>query len=145
MYAADASACEVIPLGVVFPTLTEDVASVVSYCASEEIPVLPRGGGTSLAGQTVNEAVVLGFTQYMDSVHDVSPDAREAHVQAGTVPARLNDQAAEHGPNFGPDPAAGNRSAIEGEGRSATRQIPRRLRRPAGAPPPVRHGVRVGA
>ncbi|RLM53690.1 FAD-binding oxidoreductase [Halobellus sp. Atlit-31R] len=114
MYATDASAYEVTPIGVVFPTSTDDVASVVSYCAAEEIPVLPRGGGTSLAGQTVNEAVVLDFARHMNAVYDVDPDAREAHVQAGTVLATLNDRAAEHGLTFGPDPAAGNRSAIGG-------------------------------
>ncbi|MFB6091905.1 MAG: FAD-binding and (Fe-S)-binding domain-containing protein [Haloquadratum sp.] len=114
LYATDASAFEVTPIGVVFPTSTEDVASVVSYCADEGIPVLPRGGGTSLAGQTVNEAVVLDFTRHMDAVYEVDPDAREARVQAGTVLATLNDRAAEHGLKFGPDPAAGDRSAIGG-------------------------------
>ncbi|SDY08355.1 FAD-binding and (Fe-S)-binding domain-containing protein [Halobellus clavatus] len=114
MYATDASAYEVTPIGVVFPTSTADVASVVAYCADEEIPVLPRGGGTSLAGQTVNEAVVLDFTRHMDGVQSIDPDAREARVQAGTVLATLNDRAAEHGLTFGPDPAAGNRSAIGG-------------------------------
>ena len=114
LYATDASAYEVTPIGVVFPTSTADVASVVSYCADREIPVLPRGGGTSLAGQTVNEAVVLDFTRHMDSVRDVDPDAREARVQAGTVLSDLNDRAAQHGLTFGPDPAAGDRSAIGG-------------------------------
>ena len=114
LYATDASAYEVTPIGVVFPTSTADVASVVSYCADREIPVLPRGGGTSLAGQTVNKAVVLDFTRHMDSVRDVDPDAREARVQAGTVLSDLNDRAAQHGLTFGPDPAAGDRSAIGG-------------------------------
>ena len=54
LYATDASIYEVTPIGVVFPRSTADVAAVVSYCADREIPVLPRGGGTSLAGQTVN-------------------------------------------------------------------------------------------
>jgi len=114
LYATDASAYEVTPIGVVFPTSTADVASVVSYCAAEEIPVLPRGGGTSLAGQTVNEAVVLDFTRHMDSIRGIDPDAREARVQPGTVLSALNDRAAEHGLTFGPDPAAGNRSAVGG-------------------------------
>ena len=114
LYATDASAYEVTPIGVVFPTSTADVASVVSYCADEEIPVLPRGGGTSLAGQTVNEAVVLDFTRHMDAVRSVDPDAREARVQPGTVLSELNDRAAEHNLTFGPDPAAGDRSAIGG-------------------------------
>src|SRR6056297_1609185 len=58
LYTTDASAYEVTPVGVVFPTATDDVSEVVEYCAEREMPVLPRGGGTSLAGQTVNEAIV---------------------------------------------------------------------------------------
>jgi len=114
LYATDASAYEVTPIGVVFPTSTDDVSAVVSYCADREIPVLPRGGGTSLAGQTVNEAVVLDFTRHMDSIRDVDSDEREATVQSGAVLADLNDRAAAFGLTFGPDPAAGNRSAIGG-------------------------------
>jgi len=68
LYATDTSIYEVTPVGVVFPTSTADVSAVVEYCAGRGIPVLPRGGGTSLAGQTVNEAVVLDFTRHMDSV-----------------------------------------------------------------------------
>jgi len=114
LYATDASAYEVTPIGVVFPTSTADVAAVMAYCADEGIPVLPRGGGTSLAGQTVNEAVVLDFTRHMDSVWEVDAEARAARVQSGTVLSELNHRAAEHGLTFGPDPAAGDRSAIGG-------------------------------
>ncbi|WP_324760776.1 FAD-binding and (Fe-S)-binding domain-containing protein [Haloarcula montana] len=114
LYATDASAYEVTPIGVVFPTSTAEAASVVSYCADREIPVLPRGGGTSLAGQTVNEAVVLDFTRHMDAVVSLDSESRAARVQAGTVLADLNDRAAEYDLTFGPDPAAGNRSAIGG-------------------------------
>jgi len=114
LYATDASAYEVTPIGAVFPRSTADVASVVAYCADEGVPVLPRGGGTSLAGQTVNEAVVLDFTRHMDAVREVDADAREARVQPGVVLSTLNDRAADHGLTFGPDPAAGDRSAIGG-------------------------------
>ena len=114
LYATDASAYEVTPVGVVFPTGTEDVAAVVDYCATREIPVLPRGGGTSLAGQAVNEAIILDFTRYMDGIVDVDPDGREAHVQAGTVLEDLNQRLAPHDLKFAPDPAAGNRSAVGG-------------------------------
>jgi FAD/FMN-containing dehydrogenase/Fe-S oxidoreductase len=114
LYATDASAYEVTPIGVVFPTSTADAANLVAYCSEQEIPVLPRGGGTSLAGQTVNEAVVLDFTRHMDAVVSLDSESREARLQAGTVLADLNDQAAEYGLTFGPDPAAGNRSAIGG-------------------------------
>ncbi|WP_121743133.1 FAD-binding and (Fe-S)-binding domain-containing protein [Natronorubrum halophilum] len=114
LYATDASAYEVTPIGVVFPESTDDVAATVAYCAERELPVLPRGGGTSLAGQAVNEAVVLDFTRYMDDIVSIDPDARRARVQPGTVLADLNESLAPHGLKFAPDPAAGNRSAIGG-------------------------------
>ncbi|MGB9965592.1 FAD-binding and (Fe-S)-binding domain-containing protein [Halobacterium hubeiense] len=114
MYATDASAYEVTPVGVVFPADTEDVSAVVEYCATREIPVLPRGGGTSLAGQAVNEAIVLDFTRYMDGILDVDPDGREAHVEAGAVLEDLNQRLAPHDLKFAPDPAAGDRSAVGG-------------------------------
>ncbi|MFC6724303.1 FAD-binding oxidoreductase, partial [Halobium palmae] len=63
LYATDASIYERTPVGVVFPTSTADVAATVEYCAERGVPVLPRGGGTSLAGQAVNEAVVLDFSR----------------------------------------------------------------------------------
>ncbi|WP_435335952.1 FAD-binding and (Fe-S)-binding domain-containing protein [Haloarchaeobius sp. TZWWS8] len=118
LYATDASAYEVLPIGVVMPKTTEDVANVVSYCADREIPVLPRGGGTSLAGQAVNEAVVLDLSRYMDEVQSLEPEPVEgeptATAQAGTVLADLNATAAKHGLKFGPDPAAGDRSVLGG-------------------------------
>jgi FAD/FMN-containing dehydrogenase/Fe-S oxidoreductase len=114
LYATDASAYEVTPIGVVFPTSTADVSAVVEYCADREIPVLPRGGGTSLAGQAVNEAVVLDFTHAMDAILDIDPDSRSARVQAGAVLAELNETVEPHGLKFAPDPSTANRSAIGG-------------------------------
>ncbi|OVE84061.1 FAD-binding and (Fe-S)-binding domain-containing protein [Natronolimnobius baerhuensis] len=114
LYATDASAYEMTPIGVVFPTSTDDVAAVVEYCADREIPVLPRGGGTSLAGQAVNEAVVLDFTRYMDGIVSVDPDERRARVQPGVILDELNDTLSPHELKFAPDPAAGNRSVIGG-------------------------------
>lgn len=114
LYATDASAYEVTPVGVVHPHSTEDVAAVVEYCAEQGVPVLPRGGGTSLAGQAVNEAVVLDFTTHMDAVLDVMSGQRTARVQAGTVLADLDRRLATHGLKFVPDPTAGNRSTIGG-------------------------------
>lgn len=81
LYATDASAYEMTPVGVVLPRSTDDVASVVGYCAENGIPVLPRGGGTSLAGQAVNEAVVLDFTAHMGDVLEIDPDGQRATVQ----------------------------------------------------------------
>ncbi|WP_254271201.1 FAD-binding and (Fe-S)-binding domain-containing protein [Haloarcula marina] len=114
LYATDASAYEVTPIGVVFPESTSDVAAVVDYCARREIPVLPRGGGTSLAGQTVNEAVVLDFSKRMDALLSVDPDAALATAQVGTTLGDLNAELAPHGLKFAPDPAWGDKSALGG-------------------------------
>ncbi|WP_435129742.1 FAD-binding and (Fe-S)-binding domain-containing protein [Halobaculum sp. D14] len=114
LYATDASAFQETPIGVVLPKSTDDVAAVMSYCADREIPVLPRGGGTSLAGQTVNEAVVLDFTRYMDGIVDLDPEAAEATVDAGCIVGDLNAAAADHGLKFAPDPAWRDKSAVAG-------------------------------
>ncbi|SFL35375.1 Cysteine-rich domain-containing protein [Halogranum rubrum] len=114
LYATDASAYEVTPVGVVFPRSTDDVAAVVDYCAEREIPVLPRGGGTSLAGQATNEAVVLDLSVHMSDVDEVDSDARVADVQAGAVLADLNAELEPHDLKFAPDPAAGDRSTVGG-------------------------------
>jgi len=114
LYATDASIYEMTPIGVVFPKSTADVASVVSYCAGRDLAVLPRGGGTSLAGQTVNEAIVLDFTRYMDDLVAVDPDDRTATVQPGIYLGTLNEAVGSHDLKFAPDPAWGDKSAIGG-------------------------------
>jgi len=114
LYATDASIYEQTPVGVVFPESTADVAAVVDYCSEREIPVLPRGGGTSLAGQTVNEAVVLDFSREMDAVLDVDPDARTARTEPGVYLGDLNAALAPQDLKFAPDPAWGDKSALGG-------------------------------
>ncbi len=114
LYATDASAYEVTPIGVVFPTSTRDVQTVMRHCADNGIPVLPRGGGTSLAGQAVNEAVVLDFTHHMDRVLDVDPDDRRARAEVGVYLDDLNADLAPHDLKFAPDPAWGDKSALGG-------------------------------
>jgi FAD/FMN-containing dehydrogenase len=111
LYATDASAYERTPIGVVMPKHTDDVAAVMEYCADEGIPVLPRGGGTSLAGQTVNEAVVLDLAAEMTDVVEV--DAEIARAQAGV---RFGDRDAELDPDgvkFAPGPASNRARLIE--------------------------------
>ncbi|ELZ24523.1 putative oxidoreductase [Halosimplex carlsbadense 2-9-1] len=114
LYATDASVYQQLPIGVVAPASTEDVAAVMRYCADHEIPVLPRGGGTSLAGQAVNEAVVLDFKRHMDAFLDVDPEARTARAQAGITLATLNDSLRPHGLKYAPDPAWGDKSVLGG-------------------------------
>ncbi|ELY43760.1 FAD-binding and (Fe-S)-binding domain-containing protein [Natronorubrum tibetense] len=114
LYATDASAYEMTPIAVAFPESTADVSGIVDYCAERGIPVLPRGGGTSLAGQTVNRAVVLDFSRHMNEILEIDPDGRTATVQPGTILGTLNEALSTHDLKFAPDPAWGDKSAIGG-------------------------------
>lgn len=114
MFATDASIYRVMPIGVVMPKNRDDVRKVVEYAHRHHIPILPRGGGTSLAGQAVNEAIVIDFTRYMNRIIDIDPRARLVRVEPGVILAHLNDELKPYGLKFAPDPNAGNRSAVCG-------------------------------
>ncbi|MFK7805730.1 MAG: FAD-binding and (Fe-S)-binding domain-containing protein [Anaerolineae bacterium] len=114
LYSTDASLYQVMPLGVCFPRNTADVQAIVSLADQHEIPLLPRAGGTGLAGQTVNEALVLDFSHHMNDLLDVNLEERWATVQPGLVFAQMNNQLKRHGLMFGPDPASGNRAGLGG-------------------------------
>ncbi|HEX2092942.1 MAG TPA: FAD-linked oxidase C-terminal domain-containing protein [Longimicrobiaceae bacterium] len=105
LYSTDASLYQILPVGVVLPRDAEDVQVAHRLAAEHGVPVLPRGGGTALAGQTVGAALVLDFGKYMNRVLEVDPERRRARVQPGVRLDRLNRAAAPHGLHFGPDPA----------------------------------------
>ena len=90
LYATDASLYEMEPVAVVFPRRAEDVAAAIEVASRHGVPVLPRGGGTSLAGQGVNHAVVLDFTRHMAGIQEIDAERRIARVQPGVVLAQLN-------------------------------------------------------
>ena len=114
MYSTDASIYQMEPLGVVIPRDAEDVATVVATCAQVGVAVLPRGGGTSLAGQTVNRAVVLDFSKYMHQVLEVNPEERWVRTQPGIPLDELNHHLRPHGLHYTPDPATSNRATVGG-------------------------------
>lgn len=114
LYSTDASIYRVVPLGVALPRDSAEVAEAIRLAAAEGVPVLPRGGGTSLAGQTVGEALVLDLSKFMDRVLEIDPDGRRARVEPGVRLDRLNRAAAVHGLHFGPDPATVRQCAIGG-------------------------------
>ncbi|MEP6654926.1 MAG: FAD-linked oxidase C-terminal domain-containing protein [Myxococcales bacterium] len=113
-YSTDASNYRQVPLGLVLPRTVEDVVNVVNICRKHGAPITSRGGGTSLAGQTCNVAVVIDFSKYMNAVLEIDPVARTARVQPGCNLDELRRKAAVHGLTFGPDPATHNRNTLGG-------------------------------
>jgi FAD/FMN-containing dehydrogenase/Fe-S oxidoreductase len=103
-----------VPIGVVIPKSTADVVSAVDICRDYGAPIGARGCGTGLAGQTVNEAVMLDFSKYMRSILELDPERRFARVQPGLVLDRLRDAAEQHELTFGPDPATHSRCTLGG-------------------------------
>ncbi|MEF8791217.1 MAG: FAD-linked oxidase C-terminal domain-containing protein [Haloarculaceae archaeon] len=115
LYATDGSIYQARPAGVVFPTSVADVRAAVRTAAEHDVPVLPRGAGSSLAGQAVGPGcVVLDFTKHMDDLLDVDPEGRTATVRPGIVQDHLEARLAEHGLKFAPDPASSGRSTVGG-------------------------------
>ncbi len=114
IYATDASIYSIDPIGVVFPRTADDVAAIVDVARQFSVPVLPRGAGTSLAGQTVGNAVVLDFSRHLHALIGIDPEARTARVQPGVVQDDLNAAAAKHGLMFAPDTSTANRATLGG-------------------------------
>ncbi|MFD7702702.1 FAD-binding and (Fe-S)-binding domain-containing protein [Streptomyces caelestis] len=110
----DASNYRRVPLGVVAPRDADDVAAALSVCRTHGVPVVPRGGGTSIAGQATGTGVVLDFTRHMNRLLSLDPEARTAVVQPGLVLDRLQEAAAPHGLRFGPDPSTHSRCTLGG-------------------------------
>ena len=114
LYSTDASIYQMEPVGVVIPRNAADVQAVVEFGAREGIPVLPRSGGTSLAGQTVNHAIVMDFSKYMNNVLEVNPEEQWARVQPGIILEQLTRQVSAHGLQYAPDPTTANRACVGG-------------------------------
>ena len=114
LYATDGSNYRQTPIGVVVPKNKDDIIAIVDICRKHEAPLLARGGGTSLAGQCCNVAVVMDTTKYYNHVLYIDPDAKLARVQPGIVLDDLRREAAEHGLTFGPDPATHTHCTLGG-------------------------------
>ncbi|HYM69495.1 MAG TPA: FAD-binding oxidoreductase, partial [bacterium] len=114
LYSTDASIYEIEPLGAVLPRDAADVQAVLEVTRAARVPVLPRGGGTSLAGQTVGRAVVLDFSKYMNRVVEVDAEAGWARVEPGVVRNELLAALAPVGLIFGPETSTSSRATIGG-------------------------------
>jgi len=113
-YSTDASIYRIVPLCVVAPRDTGDVAAVVGYAAAEEIPVVARGAGSGLAGESLSGGVVLNMTRYMNKVISVEDNGRTVTCEPGVVLDDLNKYLARFGRKIGPDPSSANRAVIGG-------------------------------
>jgi FAD/FMN-containing dehydrogenase/Fe-S oxidoreductase len=114
LYATDGSNYRQVPIGVVIPRDKEDVLATVALCRDHRAPLLARGGGTSLAGQCCNAAVILDFSKYMAGILEIDPTRRMARVEPGVVLDQLRAEAEKHHLTFAPDPASHDRCTIGG-------------------------------
>lgn len=114
LYSTDASIYQVMPHGVLLPMDADDIHAAVSLANRYNIPLLPRTGGSSLAGQAVNEALVMDMSRHMRQVLEVNSDEHWVRVQPGIVLDELNLYLKPYGLKFGPDPASSGRAAMGG-------------------------------
>ncbi|PUA17702.1 FAD-binding and (Fe-S)-binding domain-containing protein [Glaciimonas sp. PCH181] len=114
VYASEASNYRQIPIGVVIPRSIDDFVQTVAECAAADLPILARGAGTSMCGQSVNAAVIIDHSKYLTNIIDIDPIRRVAKVEPGVICDQLNHAAAKLGLTFGPDPASHSRCTIGG-------------------------------
>jgi FAD/FMN-containing dehydrogenase/Fe-S oxidoreductase len=114
LYSTDASNYQIEPVGVVVPKSMDDVHATIDLAASHGVPILPRGGGSSLAGQTVGAAIVIDFSKYLNRVLDVDLEARRVTAEPGINLDLLNRQLKANNMMFGPDPSSSNRATVGG-------------------------------
>lgn len=114
LYSTDASIYQIEPIGVVIPRHADDVAAAVTIAGEHGVPVLPRGGGTALAGQTVGRALIIDVSTHMHQVLELNTEAHWAWVQPGLVQDEFNAYLRPHGFLFGPDTATSNRATLGG-------------------------------
>ena len=114
LYSTDASIYQMEPVGVVIPRTAADVQATIEVARDNGVPVLARAGGTSLAGQTVNHAIVMDFSKYLNQVIEVNREESWARVQPGIVLDQLNRELLPYGLMYAPDPTTSNRACVGG-------------------------------
>jgi FAD/FMN-containing dehydrogenase/Fe-S oxidoreductase len=142
LYATDASNYRHVPLGVVVPRHVDDVVRTIRTCADAGVAILPRGGGTSLAGQGCNEAVVLDTSKYLADVLEIDDRGRTARVQPGVVLDDLRAAAGRAGLTFAPDPATHDHCTLGGMIGNDSCGVHSLLSEFAGPGPRTTHNVR---
>src|SRR5512135_2801386 len=114
LYSTDASLYQIEPLGVVLPRTQDDLQACMELAAKYSLPVLPRGSGSSLAGQAIGQAVIIDCSRWLDKLIAIDAEQHTATVEPGLILAHLNREAARYGLQYGPDPASAERATLGG-------------------------------
>src|SRR5688572_26831267 len=114
LYSTDASVYQIQPLGVVIPRSHEAVIRAVTIAATHGVPITPRGGGTSQAGQSIGAGLVLDTSKYLNRVIEINPDQKWARVEPGVVLDDLNAMLRPHQLRFAPDVSSASRATVGG-------------------------------
>lgn len=114
LYSTDASQYKELPLAVARPKTKEDIVKIIAFARENKTSLIPRGAGTSLAGQVVGSGIVLDISKYMNKILEFNPDEKWILVEPGVVLAELNQLLAKHGLQFGPETSTANRCVMGG-------------------------------
>jgi FAD/FMN-containing dehydrogenase len=114
LYSTDASLWQIEPIGVIIPKHADDAAAAGRIAARNRVPVLPRGGATSLSGQTVGHAVHIDFAKYMNQILEVNTEEQWVRIQPGVVQDQLNNHLRPLGFQLGPDTSSSSRATLGG-------------------------------
>ena len=113
-YSSDASNYRVVPAVVAFPRHADEIVAALDVCRKLGVPLVPRGGGTSIAGNALSTGLVLDLSRHLNRVVEIDPQARTAVAEPGTVLDSITATAAPYGLRFGPDPSTHSRATIGG-------------------------------
>ena len=114
LYSTDASIYQIEPLGVVLPRTTDALRTAMQIALEMHVPIVPRGGGTSLSGQSIGAGLVIDCSKYLNRILEIDSVGRSARVQPGVILDQLNIALAPHGMQFGPDVATASRANLGG-------------------------------
>lgn len=113
-YSTDASNYRVIPQAVVIPRSIDEVRAVLAYARKNQVPITPRGAGTSVAGNAIGPGIVIDFSKHLNKIHHIDPQARTALIDPGVIMGNLQKATVGHKLRFGPDPSTTSRATLGG-------------------------------